>query len=88
MGVPCKDCLLELIRAGVSEVVCIRETYYDEPSRYVLKEWIENGGKFRILSKSCLTCRYDKTVECKDGSYAKAKCIDDGYVDYRVSKNI
>jgi len=49
MGVPCKDCLLELIEAGISEIVCIRETYYDSMSEFILQEWIEVGGKFRIL---------------------------------------
>jgi deoxycytidylate deaminase len=47
MGVPCKDCLLELIEAGISEIVCIQETYYDELSKDILKEWIDTGGKFR-----------------------------------------
>jgi deoxycytidylate deaminase len=49
MGVPCKDCLLELIEAGISEIVCTRETYYDELSKDILKEWIDVGGKFRVL---------------------------------------
>lgn len=49
MGVPCKDCLLELLEAGIAEIVCIRETYNDELSKTILKEWVNNGGKFRIL---------------------------------------
>ena len=49
MGVPCKDCLIELIASGVREIVCISETYYDELSRDILAEWIETGGKFRVL---------------------------------------
>lgn len=49
MGVPCKDCLLELCAAGISEIVCIRETYYDELSKSILKEWIKNGGIFRVI---------------------------------------
>lgn len=48
MGVPCKDCLLELITAEVSEIVCTRETYYDELSKEILKEWVDKGGVFRI----------------------------------------
>lgn len=51
MGVPCKDCMLELITAGVSEIVCIRETYYDELSKEILKEWIDKGGIFRIYDR-------------------------------------
>lgn len=49
MGVPCKDCLLELIEAGISKIVCIRETYYDELSRQILKEWITMGGNFVVI---------------------------------------
>lgn len=49
MGVPCKDCLLELIEAGISEIVCIKETYYDSLSEFILQEWIEAGGKFGVM---------------------------------------
>lgn len=49
MGVPCKDCLLELWQAGIAEIVVMKETYYDELSRDILKEWIDNGGKFRVV---------------------------------------
>ncbi len=48
MGVPCKDCLLELYQAGVAEIVVIKETYYYELSRDILKEWIDGGGEFRV----------------------------------------
>jgi deoxycytidylate deaminase len=48
MGVPCKDCLLEISSAGVSEIVCIKETYYDTLSKDILREWVSMGGKFRI----------------------------------------
>ncbi len=48
MGVPCKDCMLEIVQAGVAEIVCRRETYYDELSREILKEWISKGGRFRV----------------------------------------
>ena len=46
-GVPCKDCLLELIQAGVKEIVCQNDTFYDELSKDILSEWIEKGGIFR-----------------------------------------
>jgi len=49
MGVPCKDCLLELITAGVYEIICINETYYDELSKKILKAWIDKGGIFRVM---------------------------------------
>lgn len=47
-GVPCKDCLIELIEAGVKRIVCLSETYYDDLSKEMLKEWIENGGIFSV----------------------------------------
>ncbi len=50
MGVPCKDCMLELIEAGVAEIVCLRKTFYDELSEEILNEWVEKGGKFRVVS--------------------------------------
>lgn len=37
-AVPCKDCLIEIINAGVREVVVIdQNTYYDTVSKYLLK---------------------------------------------------
>jgi deoxycytidylate deaminase len=51
-GVPCSQCLLELIAAGMVELVCGRETYYDELSKSILAEWRSKGGKFRIFSGS------------------------------------
>ncbi len=48
MEVPCKDCMLELIQAGVAEIVCLRETYHDDLSKDILREWVAKGGKFRI----------------------------------------
>lgn len=48
MGVPCSSCMLELIEAGVAEIVCLRETYYDELSKDILKEWVAAGGWFRV----------------------------------------
>lgn len=50
MGVPCKDCMLELISGCISEIVVLRETYYDDLSKEIMKEWIEKGGKFRVIS--------------------------------------
>ena len=44
MGIPCKDCLLELIEAGVSRIVCIKGTYYDK-----LSMMITNGTR----NKNC-----------------------------------
>ena len=36
--IPCKDCLIEIINAGVSEIVCTSLDYYDEASKYLIKQ--------------------------------------------------
>lgn len=36
-GVPCKDCLIEIINAGISEIVCFNDGFYDGESEYLLK---------------------------------------------------
>jgi len=36
-GVPCKDCLIEIINAGVQEVVCENFAYYDDLSQSLIK---------------------------------------------------
>ena len=35
-NVPCKDCLTELINAGVKEIVCTDISFYDEMSKYLV----------------------------------------------------
>lgn len=49
MGVPCKDCMLELIEAGISEIICAKNTYYDELSKRIIEEWRNCGGILRFL---------------------------------------
>jgi deoxycytidylate deaminase len=49
MGVPCKDCMVELVQAGVSEIVILKETYHDELSKSILQEWVRKGGVFRVF---------------------------------------
>jgi dCMP deaminase len=43
-NIPCKDCLIEIINAGVKEVVCVELTYYDRMSEYLIRE---SGLKIR-----------------------------------------
>lgn len=33
--IPCKDCLIEIINAGIGEIVCTSLDYYDETSKYI-----------------------------------------------------
>ena len=35
--IPCKDCLIEIINAGINEVVCANMKLYDEKSEFILK---------------------------------------------------
>ena len=36
-GIPCKDCLIEIINAGIIEIICVEMVYYDEISRFLVK---------------------------------------------------
>lgn len=36
-NIPCKECLTEIINAGVSEVVCTERTFYDIMSKFLIK---------------------------------------------------
>lgn len=37
-NIPCKDCIIEIINAGIPEVVCTELTYYDKLSRWLIRE--------------------------------------------------
>ena len=37
-GVPCKDCLIEMINAGISEIVCTNIFFYDNLSETILNQ--------------------------------------------------
>ena len=36
-GIPCTPCLVEIINAGIEEIIVTKETYYDVSAEYVLK---------------------------------------------------
>jgi len=44
--VPCKDCLIEIINAGIKEVVCTRMSFYDDMSKFLVDE---SGLKVRLF---------------------------------------
>lgn len=46
-GAPCTPCMVEIINAGVEEIVITKESYYDVSSEYLLKE---SGLKWRIYN--------------------------------------
>jgi dCMP deaminase len=40
--IPCKDCLIEIINAGISEIVVTEQSFYDETSKYILDNLTTN----------------------------------------------
>ena len=52
-SIPCKDCLIEIINAGIIEVVCTEDKLYDELSEFLIKKITLFGG-FNIRQFSCL----------------------------------
>lgn len=44
-GVPCTPCLVEIINAGVAEIVVSKMTFYDQSAEYLLKQ---SGLKCRV----------------------------------------
>ena len=44
-GMPCTPCMVEIINAGIEEIIVTKEEFYDQSSEYVLKE---SGLKWRI----------------------------------------
>jgi dCMP deaminase len=36
--ISCKDCMIEIINAGISEIVCTKLEFYDEAGKYISKE--------------------------------------------------
>lgn len=43
-GIPCSACLVEIINAGISEIIVVDFNYYDRSSDYLLKQ---SGLKYR-----------------------------------------
>ncbi len=37
-GPPCKDCMIEIINAGVETIICLDGRFYDELSRYLIRK--------------------------------------------------
>ena len=37
-GIPCKDCLIEIINAGIEELIVTKELYYDNISPFLVKQ--------------------------------------------------
>ena len=46
-GIPCTPCLVEIINAGINEIICTDFDFYDKSGQYLLKE---SGIKTRIFN--------------------------------------
>jgi len=46
-GIPCTPCLVEIINAGIEEIIVTKPEFYDISAEYVLKE---SGLKWRVYS--------------------------------------
>lgn len=44
-GIPCTPCLVEIINAGVAEIVVTKMTFYDQSAEYLLNQ---SGLKYRV----------------------------------------
>lgn len=49
--IPCKDCLIEIINAGIKEVVVIDKKYYDSVSEFLIKNSSLNIRKYIHLEE-------------------------------------
>jgi dCMP deaminase len=63
-GIPCGPCMVEIINAGISEIICTKDAkfIYDASSLYLLKE---SKIKFRVYSH---ICKHENVIGlyCKD----------------------
>ena len=48
-AMPCKNCLMALIEAGVKEIVCNSRVYYGTLSEEIFNRWICAGGKLKWM---------------------------------------
>jgi dCMP deaminase len=46
-GIPCTPCLVEIINAGIEEIIVTKLTYYDQSAEYLLKQ---SGLKYRTFN--------------------------------------
>ena len=45
-GIPCTPCMVEIINAGIEEIIVTKIAFYDTSSEYLL---IRSGIKFRVF---------------------------------------
>lgn len=67
-GIPCTPCLVEIINAGVEEIVVSKLSFYDSSAKYLLDN---SHLKYRVNSSIC---------EHKDCNPKTKECIDCGFI--------
>lgn len=67
-GIPCTPCLVEIINAGVEEIVVSKLSFYDSSAKYLLDN---SSLKYRVNSSIC---------EHKDCNPKTKECIDCGFI--------
>ena len=74
-GVPCTPCLVEIINAGIKEIIITGLKFYDQSSQYLLKEAVDL--QVRLYSS---TCEHDDLLKKSGLSFPTKKgyCPDCG----------
>lgn len=82
-GVPCTPCLVEIINAGIKEIIITKLEFYDQSSQYLLKE--ASDLQVRIYSSMC---EHDDLLRKKGLSFPTMKgyCPDCGMQIGEISK--
>jgi deoxycytidylate deaminase len=74
-GVPCKDCMKTIIEAEIGRLVLVRQTFYDELSKQLLKDYQDSGGIVDILNviqcPKCYSLNAEGFSTTKDGSVVR-----------------
>ncbi len=75
-GIPCTPCLVEIINAGIEEIIVTKWSFYDESSEYLLRE---SDLKVRVYEHLCEHegVTVEKNLKCKpiDGLCADCGCV-------------
>jgi len=71
-GVPCTPCLVEIINAGINQIVIASMSFYDTSAKYLLQNSPLN---FRIYSH---LCKHEGTMVGLKDTPGKGYCIDCG----------
>jgi deoxycytidylate deaminase len=62
-GIPCTPCLVEIINAGIKEIVITKYAFYDISAKYLLEH---SDLKFRLYSHLCEHKNVSEELLCSD----------------------